>query len=156
MRTESNNLAGLPEHASRVAAMKARLVEVGKNGPPPAYKFLGAEQETAIAAACANMEGSGCEEPSDWVNPDPDHPHPPVPPAPHTGIISKEECTRAGGVLDKKAIACCPKALCGGKCGGKDCKNNGPGGRQDCCSHEIVTNGRACATTVVAPCHGDQ
>jgi hypothetical protein len=70
MAIESNNLAGLPEHASRVAAMKARLAEAGKDGPPPAYKFLpGAAQKAATAAACANMHSSGCQEPSDWINP---------------------------------------------------------------------------------------
>jgi hypothetical protein len=131
-----------------------RLAEAGKDGPPPAYKFLpsgpGETQKAATADACANMENSGYMEPSDWKNPHPGPPRPPAPPSPPGpgGPISKAECDRAGGILDKHAIACCPKSC--GVCGGSDCGGH-PGGDANCCSHKVAGNGRDCATKP-APC----
>jgi len=153
---ESHNLAAAPEHASRVSAMKARLAEVGRSGIPPAYVFEPKAAEAAAnARACTNMQESGCKEPADWVDPSP-RPAPPPGPAPGPdpeggGTISEAVCARAHGLLDKHKTACCP-ASCG-KCGGSDCGDL-PGGRDNCCSHQIMSSKRLCSATTSAPCHG--
>ena len=78
----------------------------------------------------------------------PPPPGPPVPPGP-----AKAECAAAGGILshDSKgtpAIACCAQSC--GKCGGKDCPKL-PGGKEACCSKEIIADGNSCKTSK-APC----
>lgn len=64
--TESNNLANDPANAKLIESMKARLEEVGRDGPPPAYVFSDKEEEDAgKQAACNVTQHVGYLEPGD-------------------------------------------------------------------------------------------
>jgi len=69
-------------------------------------------------------------------------PSPPGPPSP------TKVCTAAGGILAADDIACCARSC--GQCGGKGCPKL-PGGKDNCCSGQVKSNGKNCATSK-APC----
>jgi hypothetical protein len=110
---EANNLAALPQYTELIQSMSDRLHLVGKTGPPPAYRFYpGAAQTAATAAVDAIATAIGALEPSDYM-PVPPTPHgPPAPPDPEGKTIPAATCAEAGGILDKKGVACCPQS-CG-------------------------------------------
>lgn len=131
--------------------MKARLEEAGKDGPPPAYVFLGDAQTAATEKIHRIAATIGALESSDYMTlpPGPAPGPSPSPPDPAGGAIPKSLCDHAKGILDKEATACCPLA-CGG-CGGKHC-NKDPGGNDNCCTKEVKDNKRKCIH-YPAPCH---
>ena len=64
--------------------------------------------------------------------------------------LTKKECDKAGGILDKDKTACCPTKC--GQCGGQGCAS-APGGKMDCCGKEVETHGHVCGAKHTAPCH---
>lgn len=145
---EAYNLAQDSTYLSTVEALRSRLAEVGKGGPPPAYLFA---TKSALAAAsvtvCRVTERTGFLQPGDLF-PSPPGPAPPGPMPPGNHTRAQAQCTAAGGILDNKTghtkageWACCSKSC--RVCGGKHCGDS-PGGSQSCCSAAIAANNQSC------------
>lgn len=63
---ERNNLASDPAHAALIATLTQRLIEAGKDGPPPAYVATTPAEATALDAnECAATQRCGTLEPGD-------------------------------------------------------------------------------------------
>ncbi|KAG5180970.1 hypothetical protein JKP88DRAFT_246457 [Tribonema minus] len=90
-----------------------------------------------LGVSCAD-QGAPCKIP----------PTPKPTAAPTAIVIADPGC--AMGIPSNDGTACCPAALCNGKCGGTGCADL-PGGQSNCCVNAVKNTGRKCSTTS-APC----
>lgn len=159
--TESENLYGNPAYSTLQAKMEARLAEAGRTlaapwaAVPELANMSNAMVSEKLCAAAATLNNLApidlCPPPQFCPPPPPGPTPPPSPPGPK--YITKAVCDKASGILNfggEASTACCP-ASCG-KCGGSSCQKL-PGGEKNCCTHDVETNGKPCATHT-APCCG--